>query len=197
MPLTADDVRNKQFDPSRLVRRGYDESQVDNFLDEVVAALGERDARIDTLQLALTGGPDPTAATHPVPAAAASEPAPAAPEAATALLALAQRTAEEHVAAGDAAAAETVAKAEREATATLTAAQAEARRLIEEAEEQRQTILATVYSEQQQVAEATAGLRATAERAHNHLQAYLNGLLRQVQELPVGHQPPELTALSA
>ena len=40
MPLTPADVRNKQFSTTRL-RPGYDEEEVDAFLDEVEAALDE------------------------------------------------------------------------------------------------------------------------------------------------------------
>ena len=39
-PLTPADVRNKQFSTTRL-RPGYDEEEVDAFLDEVEAALDE------------------------------------------------------------------------------------------------------------------------------------------------------------
>src|SRR3989454_5750896 len=38
MPLTPADVRNKQFSTTRL-RPGYDEEEVDTFLDEVEAEL--------------------------------------------------------------------------------------------------------------------------------------------------------------
>ena len=38
MPLTPADVRNKQFSTTRL-RPGYDEEEVDAFLDEVEACL--------------------------------------------------------------------------------------------------------------------------------------------------------------
>ena len=39
MPLTPADVRNKQFSTTRL-RPGYDEEEVDAFLDEVEARYG-------------------------------------------------------------------------------------------------------------------------------------------------------------
>jgi len=38
MPLTPEDVRNKQFTTVRL-REGYDEDEVDQFLDDVEAEL--------------------------------------------------------------------------------------------------------------------------------------------------------------
>ena len=42
MPLTPADVRNKQFSTTRL-RPGYDEEEVDAFLDEVEAELDRLD----------------------------------------------------------------------------------------------------------------------------------------------------------
>ena len=44
MPLTAEDVKNKQFTPTRF-KGGYDEKEVDDFLDEVEAELSRLDAR--------------------------------------------------------------------------------------------------------------------------------------------------------
>ena len=43
MPLTPADVRNKQFSTTRL-RPGYDEEEVDAFLDEVEAELDRLDS---------------------------------------------------------------------------------------------------------------------------------------------------------
>ena len=40
MPLTPEDVSNKRFTPVRL-REGYDMGEVDQFLDEVEAALDD------------------------------------------------------------------------------------------------------------------------------------------------------------
>lgn len=47
MALTPEDVRNKQFTPVRF-REGYDEEEVDGFLDEVEAeadSFGQRERR--------------------------------------------------------------------------------------------------------------------------------------------------------
>ena len=49
MPLTPQDVRDKVFRPTRL-RRGYDEDEVDAFLDEVEAELGRLVNEIGELQ---------------------------------------------------------------------------------------------------------------------------------------------------
>ncbi|MDP9418186.1 MAG: DivIVA domain-containing protein, partial [Actinomycetota bacterium] len=39
MPLTPQDVATKEFTTTRLGRGGYDEAEVDDFLDEVEAEL--------------------------------------------------------------------------------------------------------------------------------------------------------------
>jgi len=57
MPLTPEDVRNKRFTPVRL-REGYDMGEVDQFLDEVETEL-ERLAAADTV----APGPTSTAST--------------------------------------------------------------------------------------------------------------------------------------
>lgn len=49
MPLTPADVRNKQFNTTRL-RPGYDEEEVDSFLDEVEAELDRLIAENDALR---------------------------------------------------------------------------------------------------------------------------------------------------
>src|ERR1700749_5117710 len=53
MPLTPADVRNKQFSTTRL-RPGYDEEEVDAFLDEVEAELDRLIQENDELGSKLT-----------------------------------------------------------------------------------------------------------------------------------------------
>src|SRR3954465_1311177 len=125
MPLTPEDVANKQFTSTRL-KPGYDETEVDEFLDEVEAELTRLYRENDELrskltaaqrQLAEGGGdgvttqqaappvvapqpappPPPPPAPAPVPAPAAQAPSGNVSETATGILALAQRTADEHV----------------------------------------------------------------------------------------------------
>src|SRR5262245_47938806 len=102
MPLTPEDVQNKRFSTVRF-KEGYDEEEVDAFLDEVEAEL----RRLLTENSGLLPAPAPraAAAAAPPPAAPAA-PAPAAPappaeapnEAALRTLLLAQRTADEAIA---------------------------------------------------------------------------------------------------
>src|SRR3954470_3121759 len=101
MPLTPEDVQNKRFTTVRF-KEGYDEEEVDGFLDEVEAELRRLLGENDQLRRA----PKPAAAPAPAPVAPAPVAAPAArapreeqpQEAALRTLLLAQRTADEAIA---------------------------------------------------------------------------------------------------
>jgi DivIVA domain-containing protein len=195
--MTPHDVRMKQFNPSGLVRKGYDETEVDDFLDEVVAALSERDATIDRQAERIASLERDAATQRSERPDADAGSAASSPETVTTLLAMAQRTAEDHIAAGAAAAAASRAEAERAAAETTGAAQAEARRLLSEAETERRRLLADLQEEQRQLATATGALRTNAERAREHLTAYLQDALATLEQPALPQQPPELKALSA
>ena len=76
MPLTPEDVANKQFTSTRL-KPGYDETEVDEFLDEVEAELTRLYRENDELRSKLAAA----GSAAPVPAGAAAQPAaPAAPD---------------------------------------------------------------------------------------------------------------------
>src|SRR6185437_1549176 len=98
MPLTPDEVVNKRFSATKF-RQGYDEEEVDEFLDEVVAELRKLTAENEDLKSKLAacerrvgeltrGGatvsaPEPAPAPAPEPepvAAAVPEPEPPAPQ---------------------------------------------------------------------------------------------------------------------
>src|ERR687890_550608 len=53
MPLNPEEVVNKRFSPTKF-RQGYDEEEVDEFLDEVVAELRRLNAENDELRSKLT-----------------------------------------------------------------------------------------------------------------------------------------------
>jgi len=94
MALTPEDVVNKRFQPTKF-REGYDQDEVDDFLDEVVVELRRLNQENEELRQRLvgsesrigeiqSGGGQPAPAAEPVAAAAAepaSEPAVAAPAA--------------------------------------------------------------------------------------------------------------------
>jgi DivIVA domain-containing protein len=143
MPLTPEGVRNKLFTTVRL-REGYDQTEVDEFLDEVEAELGRLIAENDDLRSRLeaaTRGEPVEPLPRPEPAAPVAEPEPVVEptgpvvpqivvrnadevgEAAARLLAMAQRTADE-----------TVAEARTDADRMVTDAQETAERVTTEAQ---------------------------------------------------------------
>ncbi|MBF4624475.1 DivIVA domain-containing protein [Clavibacter sp. VKM Ac-2872] len=79
MALTPEDVVNKRFQPTKF-REGYDQDEVDDFLDEVVVELRRLHQENDELRQRLSSGDAAPAATTvidaPAPAPAAVEQAP-------------------------------------------------------------------------------------------------------------------------
>jgi DivIVA domain-containing protein len=79
MALTPEDVVNKRFQPTKF-REGYDQDEVDDFLDEVVVELRRLHQENEELRQRLSSGDSAPAATTaidtPAPAPAAVEQAP-------------------------------------------------------------------------------------------------------------------------
>jgi DivIVA domain-containing protein len=75
MALTPEDVVNKRFSQTKF-REGYDQDEVDDFLDEVVVELRRLTQENEELKAQLESGSAPVAAA-PAPAAAAAEETPA------------------------------------------------------------------------------------------------------------------------
>jgi DivIVA domain-containing protein len=107
--LTAEDVLNKAFSKTKY-REGFDQDEVDDFLDEVANTIAQLTAERDDLAARLANGA-PAAAIAPAPApmaeaptttgllAAATEPGGVNP---TGMLAMAQKLHDEYVQAGEA-----------------------------------------------------------------------------------------------
>jgi DivIVA domain-containing protein len=77
MALTPEDVVNKRFSQTKF-REGYDQDEVDDFLDEVVVELRRLTQENEELKAQLESGSAPVAAAPaPAPAAAEETPAPA------------------------------------------------------------------------------------------------------------------------
>jgi DivIVA domain-containing protein len=151
MALTPEDVVNKQFQQTKF-REGYDQDEVDDFLDEVVVELRRLVAENQELQERLEKAGSSTEKTEAAPvaqeapkAAVPVAAAPAAPaesvdesESSSSLLQLARRLHDEHVregAEGHAAAARIVAEAEakqREQAAILNEQKAGIEKKIDE-----------------------------------------------------------------
>ena len=151
--LTAEDVLRKQLAPAKK-GSGYDETDTDNFLDEVVATLQALDSQIRELTAKVETLP------APIPAPA---PAPSAPESATALLQLATKMHDDHIAAAETQAQELVAGARAEAQTRLRDARETSQRELGGLEDTRVALQASVDELTRFRAGAVAALRAQLE----------------------------------
>ncbi len=172
MPLTPDEIRNKQFTTTRL-KQGYDEGEVDAFLDDLVAPEIERlYARVAALEAELTAAreaepAEPSDAAVGAPAVAVPRVPPV--EAASALLAMAERTASEHTAA-----------AKAKADAVVAAAQAHAATLEREAREKHSTTMSSLDQQRAALERRVEDLRGYEREYRTRLKAYLESQLREL-----------------
>ena len=161
LPIRPEDIQNKTFKVVTGLRKGgYDEVEVDTFLDEVEVefrSLLEENASLrQRLEAAMNA---------PAPTVVASE----TEEMLRRTLVLAQRTADETVAAAQAEAARILEGARGEAQSTLTQAQAQANEAVGDLERRKQTL-------EQQI----EGLRAFEREYRTRLKAYLESQLRDL-----------------
>ncbi|CAM2938081.1 DivIVA domain-containing protein [Actinomyces slackii] len=191
--LTADDVLNKKFQATKF-REGYEQDEVDEFLDEVVEAMRQLEAENADLKAKLEaanrrvaelgeGGAVPAAPVAPVaPVAAPAEPAaampgmagmdsPQGPAAASGMLELAQRLHDEHVANG---------KAEGERI--VTEARSTGEQIVREAEDQRNRTLAQLEKERSGLEHKIDELRRFESDYRTRLKSYLQNLLTNVED---------------
>jgi len=198
MALTPEDVVNKRFQPTKF-REGYDQDEVDDFLDEVVVELrrlnqendelkqrlAAADSRVAELQRSGSSAPaEAAAAPAPVPAPVgaptpANAPTTAMPVAAPAavdetqstnnLLQLARRLHEEHVAEG---------KAKRDEL--IADGHATAARLVAEAETKQKEQLAVLDKQRIALENKIDELRNFERDYRAKLKSYIEGQLRDL-----------------
>jgi DivIVA domain-containing protein len=210
MPLTPADVRNKQFSTTRL-RPGYDEEEVDAFLDEVEAALDELIQENEELRAKLADamrGRSPISLTpqaevaeimpepirHEPEPVMISRPRPAEDNMDTAarVLALAQQTADQAIADARREADETLGRARREADDILTKARrqaeqvtsdarARAESLERDAQERHRQAMGSLVQSREELERRVDDLRAFEREYRSRLKAYLEGQLRDLE----------------
>jgi len=200
MPLTPADVRNKQFSTTRL-RPGYDEEEVDAFLDEVEAELDRliqdnEELRAKLAEVLRGGGnkaPVPAAlnAPHiePVPELMAAEPPPRReperrPEpvmmkpvednmdTAARVLALAQQTADQAIADARREADETLSRARREADDILTKARRQSEQITSDARARAESLERDAQERHRQAMGSLVQSREELERRVDDLRAF-------------------------
>ncbi|NUP73371.1 MAG: DivIVA domain-containing protein [Sinomonas sp.] len=190
MALTPEDVVNKRFQPTKF-REGYDQDEVDDFLDEIVIELRRLNQENDELrkkvaELTSKGGatvpekpvveePKPVEVAKPEPAPA---PAPVAPaqtshaqtaESAAGLLAMAQQMHDKHVQDGIDQRDKIIAEAQIEASSLVSEAQEKSRKTLGALEQQRSVLERKVEQ-----------LRGFERDYRARLKAYIEGQLRDL-----------------
>jgi len=190
MALTPEDVVNKRFNPTKF-REGYDQDEVDDFLDEVVVELRRLNQENEELRQRLVAGEarinelQRSGAVAPAPAAepAALAAPVAAPEPAVAvqadaagmdpsntnnLLQLARRLHEEHVREGM-----------EKRDALIAEGHATAARVVSEAQQVQQAELASLEQDKQNLEQEKQNL----EQEKQNLEQEKQGLEHKVDEL--------------
>lgn len=191
--LTTDDVLNKKFQPTKF-REGYDQDEVDDFLDEVVdtlrslqdenlelkAKLEEAERRIAELTTSAPPVAAPAAvepvvveevapapAPAPVPVPVVEEPRPISePESATSMLALAQKLHDEYVRNG-----------REEGERIITQAQEQAEQIVREGQEQHANILAQLDRERALLEAKIEELQVFEREYRARMRTFLESLL--------------------
>jgi DivIVA domain-containing protein len=197
MPLTPADVRNKQFSTTRL-RPGYDEEEVDAFLDEVEAELDrliqENEELRAKLAEVLRGGGKPAMAlssplSDPKPDMMMSEPPmeQRRPEpmmmdrmhpvednmdTAARVLSLAQQTADQAIADARREADETLGRARREADEVLTKARRQAEQITGDARARAESLERDAQERHRQAMGSLVTQREELERRVDDLRAF-------------------------
>jgi len=184
--LTTEDVLNKKFQYVKF-REGYDQDEVDEFLDEVVStiyslqmenqdlkekleAAERRVAELSNSDYTPAETPAPVAAPAvetPVPAAALTGPQDA--ESATSMLALAQRVHDEYVRDG-----------EEQSAKIIAEANAEREKIIADAQTQKDSLLSQLDQERELLENKINGLRTFEAEYRTNLRSHLETLLNEV-----------------
>lgn len=213
MALTPEEVVSKTFQPTKF-REGYDQDEVDDFLDDVVNTLRSLHAENDELKAKLAAcesrvgelsradaaaassapsfkkepepEPEHEPEPEPVPVAATAPPAPkdaaavgalgamasgpVGPEAATGMLALAQKLHDEHVRSGEQQRDQLIAEAESRADS-----------LVREAEKKKAQTLGALEQERSLLERKIDELRIFERDYRTRLKAYLEGQLKDLE----------------
>jgi DivIVA domain-containing protein len=197
MPLTPADVRNKQFSTTRL-RPGYDEEEVDAFLDEVEAELDrliqENEELRSKLAEVLRGGGKPSMALssplsdpradmdspmdqpmrgpEPMRYEERSYSAPDNMDTAARVLSLAQQTADQAIADARREADETLGRARREADDLLTKARRQAEQITGDARARAESLERDAQERHRQAMGSLVTQREELERRVDDLRAF-------------------------
>lgn len=190
--LTTEDVLNKKFQYVKF-REGYDQVEVDEFLDEVVSTIYSLNVENQDLKekleaaerriAELSGGAEALPVEKAVEEAPVVEPEPVAPlvaapavaedpeaaQSATSMLALAQRVHDEYVRDG-----------KEESERIIAEARAKGDEIVADAQSQHETILAQLDQQRGLLETKINELRTFETEYRSNLRRHLEGLLKEV-----------------
>lgn len=195
MPLTPEDVQNKRFTVVRFGKSGYDEEEVDTFLDEIEAEMRRLLSESDSLRAEAAAAaaaaelaaeqakaaPEPVAEPAPAPAVAEDP-----NETALRTLLLAQRTADD-----------AIAQAKSEAEQMLNEARMHAAAIERDAQAEQEAKRADLEAQRAGVEAQIAELRDYEREYRERLRAVIEGQLRDLESLASAAPPsmPSATTL--
>ncbi len=184
MALTPDDILAKRFQVTKF-REGYDQDEVDDYLDEVVVELRRILGENEELRLRSTLPQDSTPQVSPFPTASD----PAAPEGADAsrsITELAQKLHADHVQEGRMKREEIVREAQKQAARNAGAAEAQAREVFNQLELDRRQVEESIQDLKRFEAEYRAKLR-------DYIQSQLESILTEEAYLKIDEEVPAAT----
>ncbi len=206
MALTPEDVVNKRFNPTKF-REGYDQDEVDDFLDEVVVELRRLNQENEELRQRLVAGesrlaelqrsaaqpqaaaqqaPAPVAAPEPAFAPAGFDPNAMDPGNTNNLLQLARRLHEEHVREGM-----------EKRDALIAEGHAAAARVVSEAEQGARGQLGALQQEKSELERKVEELRQFERDYRTKLRGYIEGQLRELETSNALTAAPAQSAVTA
>lgn len=202
MALTPEDVVNKRFNPTKF-REGYDQDEVDDFLDEVVVELRRLNQENEELRQRLVAGESRlaelqrSAAQQPAPQQQAPAPEPAYapagfdpnamdPGNTNNLLQLARRLHEEHVREGM-----------EKRDALIAEGHAAAARVVSEAEQGARNQLGALQQEKNELERQVEELRQFERDYRTKLRGYIEGQLRELESSNALTAAPAQAAVAA
>ena len=196
MPLTPADVHNVVFKKPPIGKRGYDEDEVDAFLDVVEAELARLIEENNELRAGGRGAPQERPEPTPAPAPVAAAPPVAAPREddsarASRMLALATETADRYVNEAKTQAEQMIASAKNTSDRLLTDARTKSEQMVTESKNRADTMLGDARTRaetmEREARAKAAALEQDAERRHREAMGSLEekrtSLERKIEEL--------------
>ena len=184
--LTEHDVVNMRFKEPQRVEDGYDQDEVDDFLDLVAETIAQLTKTKEDLTNQLKASQarvvelENANAAAPAPAAFAGTQNDAEAANATGVLALAQKLHDEYVNNGKAESERLVAEANAESTRIKNETAAERDRIVRETEDNKNAILAKLDEERTVLERKISELRDFERDYRGRLKSYLESLLSNV-----------------